>query len=137
MRILLLVLLSIASVAVNAQAFSGTDFKALLLEAINAPTGISKAEVTGPLADKIRGQIGQPTATVMAAVSVIEKLPQEGCKRLLIQITTPGTLLATSDGKSRPLEMMMKLNMCPNGLPPTNQQARVSGFPGGRTGLTD
>jgi len=99
-------------------AIADTNFRALMMEAMRSPSGKSTAVVAGPAADNIRAQIGRPDARIMAEVSIVEKLPQEGCKRLLLRFTTPGTLLPTNDGKSQMLDMGVKLNMCPNGLPP-------------------
>lgn len=118
MRLLHLILALALPLSATAQTRVGTDYKVLLLEAVNSPKGTSQAELSGPVADKIRADIQRPQAVVLAEVSTVEKLPQEGCKRLMVRFTTPGTLIPTSDGKSRMLDMNMKLNMCPNGLPP-------------------
>ena len=95
-----------------------TDFRALLLEAMDAKDGKASADISGPVADKIRGTINRPNARIHADIITVQQLRQEGCKRFEIRFTTPGTLLPTTDGKSRMLDMSMQMNMCRNGMPP-------------------
>lgn len=106
-----------ASLPVVANALD-TNFRSLIMEAMQSKTGSTTAELTGPLADIIRGRINRPNAKILAEVTTLEKLPQEGCKRFQIRFTTPGTLLPTEDGRQQMLDLNMKLNMCPNGMPP-------------------
>ena len=75
-------------------------------------------EISGPMADMIRGQINRPDAKIIADVITVGDLPQAGCKRLAIRFTTPGTLLPMKDGQARMLDVALKLNMCENGMPP-------------------
>ena len=96
----------------------GTDYRDLLLKAMDAKEGRVVVDVTGKTAEMIRQQINRPNARVVAEVSTIEQLKQEGCKRFNIRFTTPGTLLPMSDGSTQMLDMSMKLNMCRNGFPP-------------------
>ena len=104
--------------AVPLSGAAATNFRALLFDAMHSPTGTIVTEIDGPVADKIRGDINQPTAKVMGEISTVDSLPQEGCKTMRIRFFTPGTLLPTKDGKGQMLDMQMRLNMCPNGLPP-------------------
>ena len=99
-------------------ARTGTDYRDLLLKAMDAKDGRIVVDVTGKTAEMIRQQINRPNARVVAEVSTIEQLKQEGCKRFNIRFTTPGTLLPMSDGSTQILDMSMKLNMCRNGFPP-------------------
>jgi len=99
-------------------ARTGTDYRDLLLKAMDAKEGRVVVDVTGKTAEMIRQQINRPNARVVAEVSTIEQLKQEGCKRFNIRFTTPGTLLPMSDGSTQMLDMSMKLNMCRNGFPP-------------------
>lgn len=99
-------------------ARTGTDYRDLLLKAMDAKDGRVVVDVTGKTAEMIRQQINRPNARVVAEVSTIEQLKQEGCKRFNIRFTTPGTLLPMSDGSTQMLDMSMKLNMCRNGFPP-------------------
>lgn len=97
---------------------NGTDYRDLLMKAMNAKDGKVTVDVTGKTAEVIRQQINRPNARVVAEVTTVGKLKQEGCKRFNIRYTTPGTLLPMTDGSSRMLDMSVKLNMCQNGLPP-------------------
>lgn len=99
-------------------ARTGTDYRDILLKAMDANDGRVVVDVTGKIAEMIRQQINRPNARVVAEVSTIEQLKQDGCKRFNIRFTTPGTLLPMSDGSTQMLDMSMKLNMCRNGLPP-------------------
>lgn len=106
---------------VPAMAFAvgdGTDYRDLLMKAMNAKDGKVSVEVTGNTAEVIRQQINRPNARVVAEVTTVAKLKQEGCKRFNIRYTTPGTLLPMTDGSTRMLDMSVKLNMCQNGMPP-------------------
>lgn len=99
-------------------ARTGTDYRDILLKAMDAKDGRVVVDVTGKTAEMIRQQINRPNARVVAEVSTIEQLKQDGCKRFNIRFTTPGTLLPMSDGSTQMLDMSMKLNMCRNGFPP-------------------
>lgn len=96
----------------------GTDYRDLMLRAMDAKDGKAVSDVTGRTAEMIRQQINRPNARVVAEVTTVEQLKQEGCKRFNIRFTTPGTLLPMTDGSSRNLDMSMRLNMCRNGFPP-------------------
>lgn len=108
-------------------ATADTDYRDLLMTAMHAKDGKTSVELTGRVAEMIRAQINRPNAKVIADVTTIAELKQEGCKRFNIRFTTPGTLLPMTDGQSRMLDMSMKLNMCQNGFPPgiENEQELV------------
>ena len=108
-------------------AFANTDYRDLMMQAMNAKDGAVTVELSGRVAEIIRTQINRPNAKVLAEVTTIAELKQEGCKRFQLRFTTPGTLLPTTDGQSRMLDMSIKLNMCRNGLPPgiDNEQELV------------
>lgn len=99
-------------------AYADTDYRDLLMKAMYAKDGKASAELSGKVAEMIRAQINRPNAKVVADVTTIAELKQEGCKRFQVRFTTPGTLLPMTDGQSRMLDMNMKLNMCQNGFPP-------------------
>jgi len=113
----LFVLLSVTTVC-TAQQSGGTDFKELFLEALNSPSGKAKSEVYGPVADQIRREINAPNARIVAESEVIQNLPQDGCKRIQMLITAPGTTLPTKNGSAVPFRIATILNMCANGHPP-------------------
>ena len=108
----------IAMAMLSAFANAESSHRELILKAMKSPSGTASMEISGPMADMIRGQINRPEARIVADVSTVGPLPQEGCKRFLVRFTTPGTLLPTKDGQSRMLDVAMKLNMCENGMPP-------------------
>lgn len=99
-------------------AYADTDYRGLMLQAMKSPDGTYQEEVTGPIADVIRKQIHRPKAKVLATVTTVEALPQEGCKRFNIRFTTPGTYLPTKDSGNQPLSIDTRFNMCANGAAP-------------------
>lgn len=118
MKPLLYALLLLSGPVMAVTVGDGTDYRDLLMKAMNAKDGKVVVDVTGKTAEVIRQQINRPNARVVAEVTTVGKLKQEGCKRFNIRYTTPGTLLPMTDGSSRMLDMSVKLNMCQNGLPP-------------------
>lgn len=114
----ILLLLAIPSISI-----ADVGIREVVMEAISSPEGRSEGFVSGPLADMIRGSINVPHAKVLASVKVIEKLHEEGCKRARIQLTTPGVILPTTDGKGHPLHLEVELNVCENGLPPPDRSS--------------
>jgi len=119
-KIVALLLAGMASLT-YAQQPMGTDFKKLFLQALNSPSGKSRTDVTGPMADSIRLQTNSPNARVVAEVDTLKALPQEGCKRLRLIITTPGMLFETPSGSNTPLRIGVMLNICPDGQPPSDE----------------
>lgn len=105
-------------VLLSNHSYADTNFKELILSALNSKSGTAESNVTGPLADKIRSTINRPNAVVHVEVRTLEKLPQEGCSRVKVRYTTPGTLLPMSDGSTQMLDMNAQINVCKNGLPP-------------------
>ena len=112
-RLLIAGLLGVAPLA----AFADTDYRDLMLRAMNAKDGAVSVELTGRVAEMIRAQINRPNAKVIADVTTVAELKQEGCKRFQFRFTTPGTLLPMTDGQNRMLDMNFKLNMCRKGSP--------------------
>jgi len=104
-----------------AQQPEGTDFKKLFLQALNSPSGKSRTDVTGPIADSIRLQTNSPNSRVVAEVNTVKDLPQNGCKRLRIVFTTPGMLYEMREGPKAPLKVGALINMCPDGQPPGDE----------------
>ena len=101
----------------NAQA-EGTNMKQLFLDAMTSPTKTASAEINGPLAEMIRNRTHMTGARIMADVSVIKDLPQDGCKRLKMVLTMPGSKIPRKDGTSEPFHLENLFNMCENGQPP-------------------
>lgn len=113
-------------ILVAAAAFSVSadqnELKLLALQALKAPSGSAKSEILGPYAEVIRAKIQRPDAKVYAEVTTVMTFKQQECKRLNVRIFTPGTLLPTSDGSSRILDMNAQMNMCLNGRPPDTEE---------------
>lgn len=97
---------------------SATDYKELLLRAMKAGGGPYSEDITGPVAEMIRGQTGRPDARVVGEVTTVKVLDEPGCRRLNLNVSTPGTYLPQKDGKQGIISMNLKLNMCESGLPP-------------------
>lgn len=94
------------------------ELQKLALQALNSPSGAAKGEINGPYADAIRAKIQRDDAKIFAEITTIKALKQADCKRLNIRIYTPGTLLPTTDGGNRMLDVSAQMNMCQNGRPP-------------------
>ncbi len=95
-----------------------TDFRVLFATAIDAPNGVVKSEVQGPLLKKIQSEV-HTDARVFVEVRAIQVLPQPGCKRLQVTFSSPDSRLPTRDGGSAPLSGVgFALNMCRDGNPP-------------------
>lgn len=114
MRRLIIIAITILPLIAHAES----SHRELVLRAMKSPSGTASMEISGPMADMIRGQINRPNAKIIADVMTVGDLPQAGCKRFAIRFTTPGTLLPTKDGQARMLDVALKLNMCENGMPP-------------------
>lgn len=98
------------------------ELKLLALQALKSPSGSAKSEILGPYAEVIRAKTQRPDARVFAEVTTVATFKQQECKRINVRIFTPGTLLPTSDGSSRMLDMNAQMNMCPNGRPPDTEE---------------
>lgn len=99
------------------------ELKMLALEALKSPSGSAKGEITGHYAKVIQAKIQRADARVFAEITTVKVFKQQECKRLNVRIYTPGTLLPTTDGSSRMLDMSAQMNMCPNGRPPETEES--------------
>lgn len=100
---------------------ANTEFKPIIMEAVNSESGEAQAYLSGPLADLIRARTNKPNMDILVQVTTLQQLPEPGCKRVKIRFTTPGTVLPVSDGSSRMLDMDLKLNICKDGQPPPSK----------------
>ena len=114
------------AVATCSASADQNELKDLALQALKSPSGSARAEIIGPYSEFIRAKIQRPDAKVFAEVKTVATFKQQECKRLHLRITTPGTLLLTSDGSSRMLDMSAQMNMCPNGRPPETEDIAVN-----------
>ena len=107
------------SVSISVSAYSpATDFRTLFTMAIDAPSGVVKSEVHGPLLNKIQSEV-HTNARVFVEVRAIQVLPQPGCKRLKVTFSAPESRLPTKDGGTAPLDGVgFEVNMCRDGNPP-------------------
>jgi hypothetical protein len=112
-------LVAVAPFSVSADQ---NELKLLTLQALKSPSGSAKSEILGPYAEVIRAKIQRADARVFAEVTTVTTFKQQGCKRLNVRIFTPGTLLPTSDGSSRILDIKAQMNMCLNGRPPDTEE---------------
>ena len=103
----------LATAANAAERFS---VKALLMQALNAPDGSAKGVVEGKEADAIHAATGA-SDPVRAEVSTIKKFKQEGCSRLAVRLIQPNT--PTKEGGKTDFALNYELNLCRNGMPPS------------------
>ena len=99
--------------AAGLEAYS--SIRPLLFQELDAPNTTLVAELTGPIAEKIKATT-KSTAPVMATVTTIKQFKQEGCSRLNInfkQVNVP-----TNDGKLTDFTFDVGLNLCKDGKPP-------------------
>lgn len=108
----------ISLVAVFPALADQNELQGLALQALKSPSGAAQGEINGPYADAIRAKIQRQDAKIFAEITTIKALKQADCKRLNVRIYTPGTLLPTTDGSNRMLDVSAQMNMCPNGRPP-------------------
>lgn len=90
--------------------------KSLLFQAIDAQDGRAQGVVTGPIADRFRTTTGS-VAPVLAEVTTLKRLKQEGCKRLRVSLSQAE--VPTQDGGKTDFVVTYELNLCRDGSPPT------------------
>ena len=99
-------------------AAPATDFRSLFTKVIDAPGGVVKTELHGPLLQKVQSEV-HTDARVFVEVRAIQVLPQPGCKRLKVIFSAPESRLPTKDGGTAPLDGVgFEVNMCRDGNPP-------------------
>ena len=102
--------------AMTAQAAAPTE-KEILQAAMDAPSGEYESEVGGRVAEMIRGALGNPRAKVFVKVKALKSFAQEGCKQLQYSYSAD-TPVITKDGREVPFGLVLKSNVCRDGLPP-------------------
>jgi hypothetical protein len=93
-----------------------TELKQHLLTAIDAPSGRSDGELSGPMADFFKAQT-HSSLPVRVQVKTISRFSAAGCARLeatLLQDGVPAT-----NGQQIPFAVRYELNLCRDGRPPT------------------
>ena len=86
----LLAVATLCLLTTSASASQSTSVKALLMQALNTPSGAAKGIVEGKEADAIHAATGA-IDPVRAEVSTIKKFKQEGCSRLAVRLIQPNT----------------------------------------------
>jgi hypothetical protein len=71
MRRLIIIAMTILPVFAHAES----SHRELLLRAMKSPSGTASMEISGPMADMIRGQINRPNAKIVADVITVGDLP--------------------------------------------------------------
>jgi hypothetical protein len=112
----LITVATLALVVTTASAAEGVSVKALLMQALDAPDGKAKGIAAGKEADAIHAATGA-SDPVRAEVSTIKKYNQEGCSRLAVKLVQPNA--PTKAGGKADLELNYELNLCRNGMPPS------------------
>jgi hypothetical protein len=88
----------------------------LMREAIDAPDGMAKGVIVGPVARKFSQATGSH-APVRVEVSTLQSFGQEGCRRLNVRLTQAD--VPTTAGKRVEFDAAFQLNLCRDGNPPT------------------
>lgn len=99
-------------------AIAETQIKQLMIQALESPSGTSSSDINDELAEVFRRGIQVPGARIHAEATVVGRLANDGCGRVKVRFSTPGTVLPMSDGTSKPLDISMEMNICKDGQPP-------------------
>lgn len=102
----------------DAARAADTDFRVLFIQALEAKSGVVRAEMQGALLAKMQSEI-HTDARIFVEVRAVQTLPQEGCKRLKVTFSAPDSRLPTKDGGTAPLDGVgFSFNICRDGNPP-------------------
>lgn len=99
----------------SAQASESYTVKALMMRALNSPSGIARGIIEGKEADKIHEATGS-NDPLRGEVTTIKRYKEEGCSRLAVKLTQPNT--PTRQGTRTDFVLNYELNLCQNGMPP-------------------
>lgn len=102
--------------ATTAHAQSAASVKDMLMQALNSKDGTAKGIVEGKEADAIHAATGS-NDPIRAEVTTLKRFKQAGCSRLAMKLIQPNT--PTKQGVKVDFALNYELNMCKNGLPPT------------------
>lgn len=87
-----------------------------LLEALDAPTGSIKRELTGKTKTVLQRIIGND-ASIFIEVTRLRDAPQVGCKVLSVVFRAPDALLESKDGPQRFVSPPLSFTYCRDGKP--------------------
>lgn len=97
----------------NAQSLG---VRALLMQALEAPDGQARGIIEGKEADAIHKATGV-NDPVRVEVITLKRFKQAGCSRLAVKLIQPNT--PTKSGAKTDFALNYELNLCQNGMPPT------------------
>ncbi len=100
----------------SSEEILATELKQYLLAAIDAPSGRSDGEMSGPMADFFKGQT-RSSSPVRVQVRTIRHFSAAGCARLEATLSQEG--VPTTNGQQIPFAVRYELNLCRDGRPPT------------------
>jgi len=100
----------------SSEEILATELKQYLLAAIDAPSGRSDGEMSGPMADFFKGQT-RSSLPVRVQVRTIGHFSTAGCARLEATLSQEG--VPTTHGQQIPFAVRYELNLCRDGRPPT------------------
>ncbi len=104
-------------------AMAQNDWRGIVMQALNSPSGSAEVVLTGPLAEKTKAGL-KTDADILLRVSTVATLPQPGCKRMEVLMYIPGKKFPTTDGGEHEFRSGFQLNVCPDGRPPESSHAR-------------
>lgn len=101
--------------AASAAAAENASVGQLMLQAIDAPEGMARGIIGGPVARKFRETTGS-VSPVTAEVTTLSSFSQDGCKRLKVRLGQAN--VPTADGRLAEFSFAYELNLCRDGIPP-------------------
>jgi len=107
----------------HAQVQAQQDWRALILTALQSPTGSVDTVLTGPFADQAKKGL-KTSEDIRVRVSTVAVLPQPGCKRMEVLMYIPDKKFPTTDGGEHEFRTGFQLNVCPDGRPPESSDAK-------------
>lgn len=114
--ILALTLLCTAASAQDVQRLPVENFRVLLANAIDSPTGAAHGILIGPMAEALTTRM-KATSPILIDVSTLRQYKQPGCSRLNVRFSQEGVTLP---GAAAPRNQTfdLGLNYCRDGQPP-------------------
>lgn len=116
-------LLAAAMIACTATPWAQDDIpaqeiRALMVAAIDAPSGQARGTLTGPLSDAMRTRF-KASGPIEVEVTTLRRYAQPGCRRLNVRFSQVGVMLS---GASTPRAQTVEfgINYCRDGSPPAS-----------------
>lgn len=118
------VLAALSSLA-HADLAEVTQVRGLLLAAVES--GQASAWMSGPMAQQLKSQINAPAGTRVLANVTTLKIIRPGCRRLNLELSTPGFQLQTRAGGREDFRVSYAMNLCSDGRPPESSNVGSGG----------